>query len=280
MRRAAVVLLGTLGLFALAGGCSPARGADEAGCKDHPLFNRMPAYEIQRCEEKEFDALTIHSDTAPQEFQAEGHLYFIRYVVKEGATQASRLQILRNYENAAKKFGGKVLKSDWDGISYLHLTRDGKEFWVEVSVGLPSEWNLTIVEKQAMAQDIEASAAAFAGDIRTTGHAAVYGIYFDTGKSVLKPESDVALAEIAKLLTADPALQLNVVGHTDNVGLMDANLKLSQARAAAVVAALTAKHGIAAARLKPFGVSSLAPVASNSAEEGRARNRRVELVQQ
>ena len=85
-----------------------------------------------------------------------------------------------------------MLKSDWEtGISYLHLTRDGKgEFWVgEVSVGLPSEWNLTIVEKQAMAQDIEASAAAFAGDIRSTGHAAVYGIYFDTGKSVLKPES-------------------------------------------------------------------------------------------
>ena len=107
---------------------------------------------------------------------------------------------------------------------------------------------------------------------------AVYGIYFDTGKATLKPESDAALAEIAKLLTADTALKLNVVGHTDNAGSLDANMKLSQARAEAVAKALTRRHGIAASRLKSFGVASLAPVASNDSEDGRAKNRRVELV--
>jgi outer membrane protein OmpA-like peptidoglycan-associated protein len=108
----------------------------------------------------------------------------------------------------------------------------------------------------------------------------VPGIFFDTGKSELKPESDSAVAEVAKLLKADPALKVYVVGHTDNVASLDLNLKLSQARAESVVHALVSKHEIAAARLTGRGVGPLTPVASNDNEEGRARNRRVELVRQ
>lgn len=116
--------------------------------------------------------------------------------------------------------------------------------------------------------------------IKATGHGAVCGIYFDTGKSTLKPESTPALAEVAKLLGADLTFKLWVVGHTDSVGAVDANLKLAQARAEAVVTALTTTHGIGAARLKGYGVGPLAPVATNDTEEGRAKNRRVELVKQ
>ena len=97
---------------------------------------------------------------------------------------------------------------------------------------------------------------------------------------MLKPESDAAVAEIAKMLQADPALKVYVVGHTDNVASLDLNMKLSQARADSVVQALVAKHGIAAARLTGRGVGPLCPVASNDAEDGRAKNRRVELVKQ
>ena len=140
--------------------------------------------------------------------------------------------------------------------------------------------NLVIVEKQAMQQDVVANADAFSNDIRATGHAAVYGIYFDTGKSVIKPESEQALTEVAKLLEQDPALKVHVVGHTDNVGGDDSNMKLSLERANAVVQSLVTKHGIAAARLKAGGVGPLAPMASNDTEEGRAKNRRVELVKQ
>ena len=117
-------------------------------------------------------------------------------------------------------------------------------------------------------------------DISSTGHVALYGIYFDTDKADLKPESQPALEEIAKLLKQDPSLKLYVVGHTDNVGAYDYNIGLSERRAAAVVKELTAKHGIAAARLKPAGVGMLSPVAPNDSEEGRAKNRRVELVKQ
>lgn len=116
--------------------------------------------------------------------------------------------------------------------------------------------------------------------LKTTGHVEVPGIFFDTGKSDLKPESDASVSEVAKLLKADPALKVYVVGHTDNVASLDLNAKLSQARAEAVVQALVGKHGIAAARLAGRGVGPLAPVASNDSEDGRAKNRRVELVKQ
>jgi outer membrane protein OmpA-like peptidoglycan-associated protein len=105
----------------------------------------------------------------------------------------------------------------------------------------------------------------FSSDLKTTGHAAVYGILFDTGKADIKPES---------------ALRLFVVGHTDMVGSVESNLKLSQDRAEAVLQALVRDHGIAATRLRSFGNGSFAPVASNETEEGRTRNRRVELVKQ
>jgi outer membrane protein OmpA-like peptidoglycan-associated protein len=123
-------------------------------------------------------------------------------------------------------------------------------------------------------------AAAMAKDISSTGHVALYGIYFDTDKAEIKPESQPALQEISKLLKQDPSLKLYIVGHTDNVGGFDYNLGLSERRAAAVVTALTAKHGIAAARLRPAGVGMLSPVAPNDSEQGRAKNRRVELVKQ
>ena len=131
-----------------------------------------------------------------------------------------------------------------------------------------------------MAQDVVANAEVFSNDIRTTGHAAVYGIYFDTGKSTIKPESAAAIAEIAKLLKSDPSLKVHVVGHTDNVGNGDSNIKLSQGRAEAVIQALVNNNGIAAARLRPFGCGQFAPVMTNDTEEGRAKNRRVELVKQ
>jgi outer membrane protein OmpA-like peptidoglycan-associated protein len=140
---------------------------------------------------------------------------------------------------------------------------------------------LVIVEKQAMQQEIAVNmdAAAMAQGIGDAGSVAIYGINFDTGKSELKPDSEPALVEIAKLLTKNPALKLYVVGHTDMVADLSANVKLSQARAQAVVNALVTKHGIASARLVPFGNGPYAPVASNKTEEGRAKNRRVELVE-
>jgi outer membrane protein OmpA-like peptidoglycan-associated protein len=127
---------------------------------------------------------------------------------------------------------------------------------------------------------VTTDAAAIAGDITTTGHAAIYGIYFDTGKAEVKPESDAALKEIAKMLQGNAGLKLMVVGHTDAVGALAANMDLSKRRAEAVAQMLSTKYGVATVRLQAQGAGPLAPVASNKTEDGRAKNRRVELVEQ
>jgi OmpA-OmpF porin, OOP family len=127
---------------------------------------------------------------------------------------------------------------------------------------------------------VTVNAAEMASDISRTGHASIYGVYFDTGKSDLKPESDSTLMQISKLLSTNTALKLHVVGHTDNVGAFPSNMSLSKQRADAVVAALVSKYHVSPARLNAAGVGPLAPVASNTTDDGRAKNRRVELVEQ
>ena len=281
MKKAVFTLLNIsiLSLSLLMPGAVFASEGDAEGAKDHPLFNRMPGYFIQRYDEKQFDSHSFR-DAKLNELNVEGKFYEIRYAIQPGVKEPSRIQVLRNYENAVTKIGGAVLKSDWDGNSYMKVVKDGKEIWAHVAAGIASEFSLFIIEKGAMAQDIVANAEVFSNDIKTTGHTAIYGIYFDTGKSVIKPESDAALAEIAKLLKGDGKLKVNVVGHTDSVGGIESNMKLSQDRANAVVQALNGKYGVEAIRLKAYGVGPLCPVASNDTEEGKAKNRRVELVKQ
>jgi OOP family OmpA-OmpF porin len=112
-----------------------------------------------------------------------------------------------------------------------------------------------------------------------TGHIALYGIYFDTDKAVVRRlESQPTLGEIAKLLTSQPQLSVFIVGHTDNQGAHDYNLDLSRRRAEAVAAELVKSYRIAPQRLRTAGVGFLAPVGSNATDAGRALNRRVELV--
>ena len=162
----------------------------------------------------------------------------------------------------------------------MKLIQNNQEIWIEVRVEFTGKYWLTIVQKEGMVQEIVADAAALGQDINTTGHVAVYGILFDTNKSTIKPESAQAIAEIAKLLTSSPALKLYVVGHTDNVGGIESNIKLSQERAEAVLQSLVRGHGISPSRLRSFGCGLFSPVAPNDTEEGRAKNRRVELVKQ
>ena len=266
-----LLVLGALPLF----GAEP----DAEGCKDHPLFTRMAGYRIANCETKEFDSYEFQTGSG-KSVKVEGRRTQIAYTIQEGATKPGRPQVLRNYENAVKAIGGAVLASVDDAVVTLRAARDGKEYWVEVNAYSPEFPALVVVEKAAMKQEIVANAEVFASGLRATGHVAVYGIYFDTNKSDVKAESKPALAEIAKLLKKDPGLKLYVVGHTDSTGLLDANLKLSQARGESVVRSLVAEHGIAAARLKGLGVGPAAPVASNDTEDGKAKNRRVELVKQ
>jgi outer membrane protein OmpA-like peptidoglycan-associated protein len=223
------------------------------------------------------------------------------------------LEVFRNYQAALKKGGFETLftcgpqgcgstvanayansgdNGDYwgpeHGIHYISakLARPEGDVYVSLLVdnlGPDSQANaeLYVIEVKPMESDlITVNAATLADDISRTGHASVYGIYFDTGKADIKPESNATLSEIAKLLAGDPQLKLYVVGHTDNQGTLDMNMDLSRRRAAAVLAALTTKYSVSAARLKADGCGPYAPVASNDSEDGRAKNRRVELVKQ
>jgi OmpA-OmpF porin, OOP family len=259
---------------------SLAAGGDKADCKDHPLFpSRMPQYELSSCRTQEFG--TYDFATGPgKKAPVEGRFTELTYSFTGARGQEpSALAIVRNYENAITRVGGTVVFSDPNRWVTGKVVKDGQEAWFQAERGNGKIW-LRVVEKKAMNQYVVADAAAFANDIQATGHAAVYGILFDTGKSELKPESKPALEEITRLLAKDPAMKVLVVGHTDMVGSIDANMKLSQARAEAVVQALVGQHGVAPARLKGYGVGPLCPVSTNGTEEGRARNRRVELVKE
>jgi OOP family OmpA-OmpF porin len=279
MKRTACVFLSILLGIVCLSTFAAAQQKDNPNCQDYPLFNRMPGYWIYNCVQKDFDSRTFSIGLGKKE-QVEGRYFEIKYYPQANLkSRASELQILRNFENAIKTLGGKALIVGKHNETLL-LTRDGKELWIEVWTEFTGKHGLIVVEKALMTQDIIANADIFANDLKSAGHSAVYGIYFDTGKSEIKPESEKAIAEIAKLLKNDDRLNVYVVGHTDTVGTIDSNLKLSVDRAEAVVQALIRDHNIAASRLKSFGNGPFAPVTTNDTEEGRAKNRRVELVKQ
>lgn len=278
LRTICFALLINTSLFA-AVPCLAAERKDANNCTDHQLINRLPGYWIESCTLKQFDAYKFMVGKG-KPTQVEGQYTNIRYQPPANLTvKPSTLQVLRNVEHAIKKVGGVVVATD-QSKETLKLSKDGKELWIEVWADYTGKYILTIVEKAAMTQELVANADAFADGLKATGHIAVEGIYFDTGRAELKPESAAAISEVAKLLKADAGLKLYVVGHTDNAGTLEGNLRLSQGRAQAVVQSLISAHGIKAARLKAYGSGPYAPVASNDNEEGRAKNRRVELVKQ
>lgn len=138
---------------------------------------------------------------------------------------------------------------------------------------------IDIIEETVMDDNLIAvNAEEMLKGIRVDGKIALYGIFFDVNKVIVKPESKTTLDEISSLLKMDASLNLYVVGHTDMTGSFDHNMDLSKRRAAAVVKELTSQYGINPARLTPQGVGSLCPISTNESETGRKQNRRVELV--
>jgi OOP family OmpA-OmpF porin len=255
--------------------------------KDMPYFTGMPNYEIWGADDKEFDAFKFCDGKKP--VTVEGKIWKREYGLKNEGKEASGLQIIRNYSNAIKSMGGTILIEGTreaieavcpEGEGYARqvdgkVVKGGKELWVEVGY---HEYNgtylITVLEKEAMKQDVTASDMFDA--LNREGHIALY-INFDTGKSAIKPESKPIINQIVEMMKANPSLKIGVEGHTDNVGNPKSNKTLSDERAKSVVAAIVAQ-GIDAKRLSAAGYGQDKPIADNKTEEGRAKNRRVELV--
>lgn len=254
---------------------------DTEGAKDHPMLSRFPGYYIEDYEAQDFSAYEFQ--VAPdKEQKVEGRYWQISYWLKEGAKKGGPVQIGRNYASLFLKQGGTRLHEDLDaggGILTARMPAGSKNIWLEIDVSNEGEvFTLTVVEEAGMEQKVEFSAMELSTILNEKGSVALHGILFDTGQATIKDESKGDLQSIGELLKQQPALRLEIQGHTDNVGAADANRRLSDARAAAVKQYLVANLAVASDRLTTSGHGDTKPVSDNATEQGRAQNRRVELV--
>ena len=261
-------------------------------CTPNPVFDKFPNSVYHSCEKSRFSKLDLYQAKDPAKLdgpydklakEGEYWYYFDHIGPDASGAYPSRLELFRNFENALKAAGGTMLYADGDRSFTYTITRPSGEYWGQVGCGAGSAAKCDriqhkIVRVAAMEQTIAVSADQIRKSITDTGKMVFYGIYFDTDKATLKAESEPTLVEMAKYLKANAQAKVFIVGHTDMQGGIERNQKLSQDRAAAVVAALAGKHGIAKDRLAADGVGPLAPVAANDTDAGRAKNRRVEMV--
>lgn len=273
----------------------PAFAADKPGSKDHSLLSRIQGYSITEYAVNDFGAAKAVSSVNCEKpcnhpaikdggLVAEGKVTQFQYEPIDPSKKASGLTVLRNYDNAVKQLGGVRISNGSDSGDYVSggqaysipsVKGDPKSAPVYVLLEIFTDnYRLAIVEPKAMEQTV--AAGELAKEIKSKGFITLY-INFATGKWDVPEDAKKTLGEVAKMLREDPKLSLSVEGHTDNVGSAADNLKLSENRARSVMQTLVAS-GVDAKRLKSKGLGQTAPVADNRAEEGRAKNRRVELV--
>jgi outer membrane protein OmpA-like peptidoglycan-associated protein len=243
---------------------------------DHRLFGHMPNY-IGQAQKRNFDKFTfsVQDGEEVNEIEVRGARYTIAYTIKDGATMASVYDTHENYRHVVEALGGQVLHRQDRSMS-ARLENNGQTIWLNV-YSQENDIQLEIIEEKPFQASITApEASAMKTALDRDGRISLY-INFDFNKATLKADAAPVVGQVVKLLKDNPGLRLEIGGHTDNVGGRDYNLRLSAQRAAAIVAALAAQ-GIAADRLSAAGYGPDTPVAENDKEEGRAKNRRVELV--
>lgn len=257
--------------------------SQEEEIKDTPYFSGMPNFIIYDGEDTEFDSYNFYN--GKNCVTIEGEKFTRHYTIKEDAQKSSIIQIARNYANAIKSMGGVIVYegepqdaecADNNGRHMVvgKVSKTGNEMWVEIVPTSGVDYYMTIVLKESMQQDVTASDMFDA--LNRDGHIALY-INFDTGKSIIRDESKPIIDQIISMMKSNPDLKIAVEGHTDNIGSPSSNKILSEARAKSVVTAIVSQ-GIDVSRLTAAGYGQDKPVGDNSTEEGRAMNRRVELV--
>ena len=291
---------------------------DVKASSDHPLVSRVPGSVIHQYDQEEFGQLLLPLGAAVGRNKFANQLAVEGKVTRFGyrlPPDRGPFEAYRQYREALEKAGFEILwscersracgnwfRNNFNGLPgekgifqgetidlsemfylagrlkrpegdvfvqvYAYPAAANRGNWARVRVleARPMEAGLVTVDADAMRRDLE-----------KTGRVAIYGITFDHDSAVIRAESEATLDEMAKLLKGSQALSVFIVGHTDNTGTFDYNLNLSRRRAAAVVEALVTR-GIPRSRLGSHGVGPLAPVETNETDEGRGRNRRVEMV--
>jgi OmpA-OmpF porin, OOP family len=283
---------------------------DAEGCKDYPLFSRMPNFYLYNCEEVEFGSMKFpvgnpdpDNDNLIRSEIVEGKIMVFNFMLMDDKNPVSGLQILRNFQNASRQKGGVIVGSyqGWCTGTYeftgedinggtipfgnsctnwgssIKFVNDNKEIWVYVQMSGEGEgYDMVIAEKEAMNQYILANEMF---DKLNSGDALTLYINFETGRSAIKSESQSIIDELYSMLSANPTLKIVVEGHTDNVGNAASNKTLSEQRAASVKTALAGK-GISGDRIQTAGFGQDKPIADNSTDDGKTTNRRVEIRKQ
>ena len=270
----------------------------------HPLIKGFEGSEIIKQEVAEFDEQQLVIGKVQQDGtvwsakteKLEGKVTRIDY---QDPPNRSSLERIRNYELALKKSGFEIVficsKEEcgpeiviptigyYPPERYLTARMKRKEgnIWVGVFIAAGSYSKIIIVEEKPMETDlVKVTADILKTNILKEGHMALYEIYFDTGKSEIKTESERAISSVADYLKENPEVNVYIVGHTDNVGDYTMNQKLSKVRGESVKTYLVSKYQISATRLTGEGAGPICPVTSNDTEEGRTLNRRVEIVKE
>lgn len=258
-----------------------AQEMDAEGCKDHPFFNRLENYYIDGCKENynEYEFMMGNDKTQI----LEGTLIDILYTYDGpfGPNLPSKLQVIRNYENAIAKMGGQKVYSrttgdgGWTGATF-HLQKDGSEYWLGIYdlINNPvDQFTFVLLTVQGMKQEITANEMF---EKINSGLPITLYINFETGKSAIKSDSENIVEELYQMMNENPDLKILVEGHTDNVGNKYSNQSLSEKRAASLKTALVTK-GISSSKIETVGFGQDQPLADNSTDEGRAKNRRIEI---
>jgi OmpA-OmpF porin, OOP family len=304
------IALKPAGAVPVSSGRAPSLPGDAANTHDHPAVGRYQGSRIVEWRQKQYDAAKLFHGVVAESNKADLSTYItaegrVTQLVYEAPKDRSSLEVFRSYQKALADAGFETAFSctpedckatvfamkGQPGMPGYNITNDnhfalaafrrsdGVRLNLAVAPYGAPRIMLLIVEPAAMEQGVKVVDAAGIGrDIAQQGRALLYAIQFDTDKAVLKPESDAQLKEIADWLKGSGAKAL-VVGHTDSQGAFPYNVGLSQRRAEAVVAALTARYAVPKAQLTAFGNGMAAPVASNRNPDGQARNRRVEVVE-
>ncbi|MDR7131975.1 outer membrane protein OmpA-like peptidoglycan-associated protein [Algoriphagus sp. 4150] len=305
----------TLFLFGLIYSISLAQ-QDKSGSKDHPLLSRYEGSYINAYMVKQFEVFEYPTSAEMVDYSklkesktVEGEITFIEYVAPEGVTAT---QVYRTYQTQLTKAGFKTIFTCMGkecGSMPMHFSRkyleassqlgnamvgergsyivasgtyENEPYILSLIIGSDSRSNscryaMSIVKLEELDTE-KVDVSSVTDMIETEGRYAFYGINFDLNSASLKEDSGEALQVIADYLAANSQANVLIVGHTDNTGDFKLNLDLSQKRAEAVIAALVDNYGVNANQMTPVGVGMASPVATNSNEDGRAANRRVELV--
>jgi OOP family OmpA-OmpF porin len=253
--------------------------SDAAGCRESAVVSRHPGCSIVACVTQQPGAFEVVIDKHGEIKTLQGTGERLTFICP---VQTSHLQLLRGAEAALTKAGYTIVFS---GPHEQHeqpaVTAQKGAQWIMLQTAQRKElpmYEQTAVLVQETAP-LSSSAQAMADALAASGRLDFYGVTFAAGQAVMMGASEAVLGDVLAVLSAHPDWRLRIEGHTDNVGDRAANLKLSTARAAAVAAWLTGK-GVAAGRLAIAGLGDTQPIADNATDDGRARNRRIVLIQQ